>query len=101
MPIAIYLFSQILRFTKNSKKNIENLSRRHFINSFNVFNISGLTVCTFIISQFKSDKSSFKIVFKIGFINDAHPYFEVNKSLTKFTKIKLDETRRKNVEAGN
>ncbi|XP_023346723.1 uncharacterized protein LOC111715602, partial [Eurytemora carolleeae] len=27
--------------------------------------------------------------------------FEVNKSLTKFTKIKLDETRRKNVEAGN
>jgi len=34
---AIYLFSQILKFTKYCIKLIEKLSRRHFINSFDVF----------------------------------------------------------------
>ena len=35
--MAIYLFSQILRFTKYSIKLIETLSRRHLINSSDVF----------------------------------------------------------------
>ena len=35
--MAIYLFSQILKFTKYSIKLIEKLSRRHFINSSDVF----------------------------------------------------------------
>ena len=37
--MAIYLFSQILRLTKNSIKPIEKLSRRLFIDSFDVFNL--------------------------------------------------------------
>ena len=35
--MAIYLFSQILKFTKYSIKPIEKLSRRHLINSSDVF----------------------------------------------------------------
>ena len=42
--MAIYLFSQILKFTKYSIKLIEKLSRRHFINSSDVFVIKGFTV---------------------------------------------------------
>ena len=41
--MVIYLFSQILKFTNYSIKLIEKLSRRHFINSFDVFVIKGLT----------------------------------------------------------
>ena len=41
---AIYLFSQILKFTKYSIKLIEKLSRRHLINSSDVFVIEGFTV---------------------------------------------------------
>ena len=43
--MAIYLFSQILKFTKYSIKPIEKLSRRHLINSSDVFVIKGFTVC--------------------------------------------------------
>ena len=42
--MAIYLFSQILKFTSYSIKLIENLSRRHLINSSDVFFIKGFTV---------------------------------------------------------
>ena len=42
--MSIYLFSQILKFTKYSIKLIEKLSRRHLINSFDVFVIKGFTV---------------------------------------------------------
>ena len=42
--MAIYLCSQILKFTKYSIKLIENLSRRHLINSSDVFVIKGFTV---------------------------------------------------------
>ena len=42
--MAIYLFSQILKFTQYSIKLIEKLSRRHLINSSNVFLIKGFTV---------------------------------------------------------
>ena len=42
--MAIYLFSQILKFTLYSIKLIEKLSRRHLINSFDVFVIKGFTV---------------------------------------------------------
>ena len=42
--MAIYLFSQILKFTKYSIKLIEKLSRRHLINSSDVFVIKGFTV---------------------------------------------------------
>ena len=42
--MAIYLFSQILKFTYYSIKLIEKLSRRHFINSSDVFVIKGFTV---------------------------------------------------------
>ena len=42
--IAIYLFSEILKFTKYSIKLIEKLSRRHLINSSDVFVIKGFTV---------------------------------------------------------
>ena len=42
--MAIYLFSQILKFTKYSMKLIEKMSRRHLINSSNVFVIKGFTV---------------------------------------------------------
>ena len=42
--MATYLLSRMLNFTLDSIKPIEKLSRRHFINSFNVFDILGLTV---------------------------------------------------------
>ena len=42
--MSIYLFSQILKFTKYSIKLIEKLSRRHLINSSDVFVIKGITV---------------------------------------------------------
>ena len=42
--MAIYLFSQMLKFTKYSIKLIEKMSRRHFINSSDVFVIKGFTV---------------------------------------------------------
>ena len=42
--MAIYLFSQILKFTKFRIKLIEKLPRRHFINSSDVFVIKGFTV---------------------------------------------------------
>ena len=41
--MAIHLFSQILKFTKYSIKLIEKLSRRHLINSSDVFVIKGFT----------------------------------------------------------
>ena len=46
--MAIYFFSQMLRLTEKSIKPFLKLSRRHLINSFDVFNIQGLTVCTFL-----------------------------------------------------
>ena len=42
--MAIYLFSQILKFTLYSIKLIKKLSRRHLINSSDVFVITGFTV---------------------------------------------------------
>ena len=42
--MAIYLFSQILKITQYSITLIENLSRRHLINSSDVFVIKGFTV---------------------------------------------------------
>ena len=42
--MAIYLFLQILKFTKYSIKLIEKLSRRHLIKSSHVFVIKGFTV---------------------------------------------------------
>ena len=42
--MSIYLFSQILKYTKYSIKLIEKLSRRHLINSSYVFVINGFTV---------------------------------------------------------
>ena len=42
--MVIYLFSQILKFTKYSIKYSEKFSRRHFINSSDVFVIKGFTV---------------------------------------------------------
>ena len=42
--MAIYLFSEILKFTKYSIKLIEKLSRRHLINSSDAFVIKGFTV---------------------------------------------------------
>ena len=46
--MAIYLFSQILKFTQYSIKLIEKLSRRHLINSSDVFVIKGFTVASYI-----------------------------------------------------
>ena len=42
--MAIYSFSQILKFTKYSIKLVKILSRRHLINSSDVFVIKGFTV---------------------------------------------------------
>ena len=42
--MAIYLFSQILKFTQYRIKLIKKLSRRHLINSSDVFVIKGFTV---------------------------------------------------------
>ena len=42
--MAIYLFLQILKFTKYSIKLIEKLSRRHLINFSDVFVSKGFTV---------------------------------------------------------
>ena len=42
--MSIYSLLQILRFTLYSIKLIEKLSRRHLINSFDVFVIKGFTV---------------------------------------------------------
>ena len=52
--MAIYLFSQILKFTKYSIKHIEKLSRRHLIKSSDVFIIKGFTVLKFKYFQLKS-----------------------------------------------
>ena len=41
--MAIYLFSKILKITKYSIKLIEKMSRRHLINSSDVFVIKGFT----------------------------------------------------------
>ena len=49
--MAIYLFSQILKFTKYRIKLIEKLSRRHLINSSDVFIIKGFTVRKKIITK--------------------------------------------------
>ena len=50
--MAIYLFSQILKFTRNySIKLIEKLSRRHLINSTDVFVIKGFTVQKLLCSR--------------------------------------------------
>ena len=46
--MAIFLFSQILKFTYYSIKLIEKLSRRHLINSSDVFVIKGFTVFYFL-----------------------------------------------------
>ena len=46
--MAIYLFSQILKITQYSIKLIEKLSRRHLINSSDVFVIKGFTVQIFV-----------------------------------------------------
>ena len=45
--MAIYLFSQIFKFTKHIIKLIEKLSRRHLINSSDVFLIKGFTVTNY------------------------------------------------------
>ena len=45
--MAIYTFLQVLRFRYNNIKPIEKLSRRHFINSFDVSEVLGLTVLYF------------------------------------------------------
>ena len=42
--MAIYLFLQILKFTKYSIKLIKKLSRRHLINSSDAFIIMGFNV---------------------------------------------------------
>ena len=47
--MAIYLFFQILKFALYSVKLIEQLSRRHLINSFDVFVIKGFTVDIILI----------------------------------------------------
>ena len=49
--MAIYLFSQILKFAKYSIKLIEKLSRRHLINSSDVFVIKGFTVADHILKM--------------------------------------------------
>ena len=46
--MAIYLFSQILKFTQYSIKLIEKLSRQHLINSLDVFVINLLRVSLYI-----------------------------------------------------
>ena len=48
--MAIYLFSQILKFTYYSIKLIEKLSRRYLINSSDVFVIEGFTVSPVILT---------------------------------------------------
>ena len=52
--MSIYLFSQILKFTKYRIKLIEKLSRRHLINSSDVFVIKGFTVQSLSYSIFGS-----------------------------------------------
>ena len=49
--MTIYLFSQILKFTYYSIKLIEKLSRRHLINSSNVFVIKGFTVSNLTVAS--------------------------------------------------
>ena len=49
--MAIYLFSKILKFTKYSMKLIEKLSRRHLINSSDLFVIKGFTVSIIYLSR--------------------------------------------------
>ena len=46
--MAIYLFIYTRRFKYNSIKLIEKMSRRHLINSFDVFVIKGFTVLCLI-----------------------------------------------------
>ena len=53
--MAIYLCSELLKFTKNSIKLIEKLSRRHLINSSYVFVIKGFTVTKFYTIRLQGD----------------------------------------------
>ena len=58
--MAIYLFLQILKITKYSIKLIEKLSRRHLINSFDVFVIKGFTVYT---QRLESNRDQLNTIF--------------------------------------
>ena len=58
--MAIYLFSQILKFTYYSIKLVEKLSRRHLINSSDVFVIKGFTVEFFFSMDTKRKCSQLK-----------------------------------------
>ena len=49
--MAIYLFSQILKFTQYIIKLNEKLSRRHLINSSDVFVIKGFTVQNLTVTK--------------------------------------------------
>ena len=63
--MAIYLFSQILKFTKYRIKLIEKVSRRHLINSSDVTVIKGFTGFTveFLLKRQRWFKVSILLVF--------------------------------------
>ena len=44
MAFYLFLYTELLRCRQNNKKHIEKLSRRHFINSFDVSEVLGQTV---------------------------------------------------------
>ena len=73
--MAIYLFSKILKFTKYSIKLIEKLSRRHLINSSDVFVIKGFTVHSL------SDKSTKGTIVNrtCHAVNEESPKSPINK----------------------
>ena len=50
--MAIYSFSEILKFTLYSIKLMEKMSRRHLINSSDLFVIKGFTVDNIFITVF-------------------------------------------------
>ena len=58
--MAIYLFSQILKFAKYSIKLIEKLSKRHLINSSDVFVIKGFTVKNILTREPADNEGQFK-----------------------------------------
>ena len=62
--MAIHLFSQILKLTKYSINLIAKLSRRHLINSSDVFVIKGFTV-RYKLCLIEYDKSKMYLKNKI------------------------------------
>ena len=84
--MSIYLFSQILKFKKYSIKLIEKLSRRHLINSSDVFVIKGFTVSNNLTNYGRRHSNIFTLCIKL-YYDDGNQKLKVVKNC--LIKIKI------------